>query len=187
MAGAYLNDEVVVKEAQRRSQASLPITWEGNHYNPLHAWTVLRGGGGMGASLAAVWREGHEAPSANSVRDTRNEQGWDDRRIETACNDLLAQSARQCTWQGCFPVALDLHEAPFYGQLPEADPAVIRRGEAKAGTTSCHTVATAYVMRRHRRVTLAGTRVRAHESMRAVADRRRQGVEAWGIAVQVYV
>ena len=187
MAVAYINDEVVVKEAQRRLQASLPITWEGNRYNPMHAWTVLIGGSGMGASIAAVCREGHEAPSDNIVRETLNDQGWDDRRIETACNDLLARSARQCTWKGCFPVAIDLHEEPFYGQLPEDDPEVIRRGEAKAGTTYFHTFATAYVIRRHRRFTLAVTRVRAHESMLEVADRLRHRVEELGIAVQVYV
>jgi hypothetical protein len=82
---------------------------------------------------------------------------------------------------------MDLHEEPFYGQLPEDDPEVIRRGEAKAGTTYFHTFATAYVIRRHRRFTLAVTRVRAHESMLEVADRLRQGVEELGIEVQVYV
>jgi hypothetical protein len=141
----------------------------------------------MGASIAAVCREGHDAPSDNIVRETLNDQGWDDRLIEIACNDLLAQSARQCTWKGCFPVAIDLHEEPFYGQLPEDDPEVIRRGEAKAGTTSFHTFATAYVIRQHRRFTLAVTRVRAHERMLEVADRLRQRVEELGIAVQVYV
>jgi hypothetical protein len=187
MAVAYLNDEVVVKEAQRRLQEYLPINWEGTQYNPTHAWTVLIGGVGMGASIAAVCREGHEAPSDNIVRETLNDQGWDDRLMATACNDLLAQSARQCTWKGCFPVAIDLHEEPFYGKLPEDDPEVIRRGEAKAGTTYFHTFATAYVMRRNRRFTLAVTRVRAHESMLEVADRLRQRVEELGIDVQVYV
>ena len=187
MAVAYINDEVVVKEAQRRLQAHLPITWEGNRYNPMHAWTVLIGGAGMGASIAAVCREGQEAPSDNIVRETLNDQGWDDRLIETACNDLLAQSARQCAWKGCFPVAIDLHEQPFYGKLPEDDPDVIRRGEAKAGTTYFHTFATAYVIRRHRRMTLAVTRVRAHQSMFEVAERLRQRVDALDIAVQVYL
>lgn len=187
MAIAYMNDEVVVKEAQRRLQAHLPITWEGHQYNPMHAWTVLIGGSGMGASIAAVCREGRDAPSDNIVRETRNEQGWDDRIIETACNDLLAHSARQYSWQGCFPVAIDLPEEPVYGQLPEDDPEVIRRGEAKAGTTYFHTFATAYVIRHHRRLTLAATRVRAHQSMLEVAERLRQRVEALGIEVQVYV
>jgi hypothetical protein len=54
MPVAYMNDEVEVKEAQRRLQAHLPITWEGNQYSPTHAWTVLIGGVGMGASIAAV-------------------------------------------------------------------------------------------------------------------------------------
>ena len=187
MAIAYMNDEVVVKEAQKRLQAHLPITWEGNQYNPMHAWTVLIGGSGMGASIAAVCREGRDAPSDNIVRETLNDQGWDDCIIETACNDLLAQSVRQCRWKGCFRVVIDLHEEPFYGKLPEDDPEVIRRGEAKAGTTYFHTFATAYVIRQHRRLTLAVTRVRAHQSMLEVAERLRQRVEELGIEVQVYL
>lgn len=182
-----INDEVVVKEAQRRLQASLPITWEGNSYNPMHAWTTLIGAAGMGASIAAVCREGQDAPSDNIVRETLDEQGWNDSLIETACNDLLAQSARQCSWKGCFPVAIDLHEEPFYGKLPKDDPEVIRRGEAKAGTTYFHTFATAYVIRQNRRFTLAVTRVRANQSMLEVADRLRQRVEELGIGVQVYL
>jgi hypothetical protein len=84
-------------------------------------------------------------------------------------------------------VVIDLHEEPFYGEVPKDDPDVIRRGQAKAGTTSFHTFATAYVSRRHRRFTLALTRVRAHESMLDIADRLRQRVEALGIDVQVYL
>jgi len=64
---------------------------------------------------------------------------------------------------------------------------VIRRGQAKAGTTSFHTFATAYVVRQHRRFTLALTRVRAHESMLEVANRLRNRVEALGINVAVYL
>ena len=187
MTGAYLNDEVVVKEAQRRLQAYLPIHWEGNWYNAMDAWMALIGAAGMNASIAAVCREGQQAPSDNTLREKLDEQGWDDRLIETACNDILGQSVRPCTWRGQFPVVLDLHEEPFYGEVPTHDPDVIRRGQAKAGTTHFHTIATAYVRRRHRRFTLALTRVRASESMLEVADRLRQRVEALGIDVQVYL
>ena len=64
---------------------------------------------------------------------------------------------------------------------------MIRRGQAKAGTTSFHTFATAYVVRQHRRFTLALTRVRAYESMLEVANRLRNRVEALGINVAVYL
>lgn len=64
---------------------------------------------------------------------------------------------------------------------------MIRRGQAKAGTTHFHTFATAYVSRRHRRFTLALTRVRAHESMLDVADRLRQRVAGLDIPVEVYL
>jgi hypothetical protein len=187
MTAAYLNDEVVVKEAQRRLQAYLPIHWEGYWYNAMDAWIALIAAAGMGTSIAAVCREGQEAPSDNTLRDKLDEQGWDDRLIETACNDLLAQSVRQCTWHGQFPVVIDFHEEPFYGKVPPDDPEVIRRGKAKAGTTSFHTFASAYVSRHHRRFTLALTRVRAHESMLDVADRLRTRVEGLGIHVQVYL
>ena len=187
MAVAYLNDEVIVKEAQRRLQAHLPIHWEGYWYNAMDAWMTLIGAAGMSASIAATCREGQEAPSDNTLREKLEEQGWDDPIIEAACNGILAQSVRECSWRGHFPVIIDLHEVPFYGKVPEADPDVIRRGQAKAGTTHFHTFATAYVNRRHRRFTLALTRVRAHESMLDVADRLRHRVAALDIPVQVYL
>jgi len=187
MSVAYLNDEVVVKEAQRRLQAYLPIYWAGNWYTAMDAWMALIGAAGMNASIAAVCREGQGAPSDNTLREKLDEQGWDDPLIETAYNDILAQSARQCTWHGHFPVVIDLHEEPFYGEVPTDDPDVIRRGKAKAGTTHFHTFATAYVSRHHRRFTLALTRVRAHERMLEVADRLRQRVDALGVKVQVYL
>ena len=187
MTVAYLNDEVVVKEAQRRLQTYLPIDWEGNWYNAMDAWIALIGAAGLSTSIAAMCREGQEAPSDNTLREKLEEQGWDDRLIETAFNHILAQSVRQCSWRGRFPVVIDLHESPFYGKVPTDDPDVIRRGQAKAGTTSFHTFATAYVSRRHRRFTLALTRVRAHESMLDVADRLRQRVAALDIPVAVYL
>ena len=94
---------------------------------------------------------------------------------------------RQCTWYGQFPVVIDFHEVPFYGKVPAADPDVIRLGKAKAGTTSFHTFATAYVSLHPRRFTLAMTRVQAHESMLTVADRLRSRVDELGIDVQVYL
>ena len=66
MTVAYLNDEVVVKEAQRRWQAYLPIDWEGNWYTAMDAWMVLIGAAGIGTSIAAICREGQEAPSDNT-------------------------------------------------------------------------------------------------------------------------
>jgi hypothetical protein len=43
MTAAYLNDDVIVKEAQRRLQMSLPIHWEGNSYSAMDAWMTLIG------------------------------------------------------------------------------------------------------------------------------------------------
>jgi hypothetical protein len=83
MAVAYLNDEAVVKEAQRRLQMYLPIDWEGNWYHAMDAWMALIGAAGMSTSIAALCREGQEAPSDNTLREKLDEQGWDERLIET--------------------------------------------------------------------------------------------------------
>ncbi len=67
MTAAYLNDEVIVKEAQQRLQTSLPIHWEGNWYNAMDAWMTLIGAAALGTSMAAVCREGQQAPSGNTL------------------------------------------------------------------------------------------------------------------------
>jgi putative transposase len=183
----YINDEVVVKEAIDRLQRYLPINWDGNRYNPMDAWTVLIGAAAMESSVASTCREGEDAPNDNTLREQLNAQGWNDNLIEAAFNQLLARSYFQCSWPARYPVVIDLHEEPFYGKPPEDDPEVIRRGEAKSGTTHFHVFATAYVVRKNRRFTLAVTRVRAHESMLEVANRLRERVEGLGIEVLVYL
>ncbi len=44
-------------------EALLWIHWEGNWYNAMDPWMTLIGAAGMGASMAAVCREGQLAPS----------------------------------------------------------------------------------------------------------------------------
>lgn len=59
--------------------------------------------------------------------------------------------------RGAQDVAIDLHDQPFYGQ----DDELTCRGEAKAGTTRCYRVGTAYLIHQGVRFTLGLTFVRA--------------------------
>jgi hypothetical protein len=57
----------------------------------------------------------------------------------------------------CVPT-LDLTLVPYHGQ-PHQQPAEIYRGQAKSGTTHFHAYATAYIVRRGQRFTVALLRV----------------------------
>lgn len=61
-------------------------------------------------------------------------------------------------------LAIDRHLLPYYGRPSEAEAPYIYRSQAKAGTTSFLAYATVYVIRAHRRVTLAIHAVRRGET-----------------------
>lgn len=99
--------------------------------------------------------------------------------LEAQLNETLqAQLPARLTkraWHG----ACDLTDIPYHGQADAPDH--VRRGKAKAGTTHFHTYATAYLIAKGRRYTLALTFVKASESVAAVLARLRARVAALGI------
>jgi hypothetical protein len=62
-------------------------------------------------------------------------------------------------------LALDLHLLPYYGEPSPTEAPYIYRSQAKAGTTSFFAYASLYLIRRHRRVTLALSPVRQDETL----------------------
>lgn len=61
-------------------------------------------------------------------------------------------------------IAIDLHLCPYHGE-PQHDPHELVRGKSKSGTTHFHAYATAYVVQRGQRFTIAFEYVRAGELM----------------------
>ena len=69
------------------------------------------------------------------------------------------------------PEATPMVKPEYYGQpTPEEEP-YIYRSQAKDGTCSFYAYATLYVMRKNKRVTIALTAVRAHDTTIAVLTR----------------
>src|SRR5262249_47556010 len=62
------------------------------------------------------------------------------------------------------PLALDLVLIPYHG-APRADAREIYRGQARSGTTHFHAYATAYVIRKGRRFTVALAHVRQGDDL----------------------
>jgi DDE family transposase len=81
-------------------------------------------------------------------------------------------------------IAIDIHEVPYHGQpLEEANE--IRRGQSRRGTNRFHDYATAYVVRKGYRFTLAMAWIRREDSHTDVLKKLLKQVRKLGIKVRV--
>jgi putative transposase len=81
-------------------------------------------------------------------------------------------------------VALDLHDEPFYGKTPELRTYTCK-GQAKAGTTHFFRIATAYVIWREVRLTLALTYVLPEDDLLSVVQQLLQRLGHLGFQATV--
>lgn len=125
------------------------------------------------------------APSPNTVRGVLRES-LELQKLERQVNQALWSHLNTRYWKGQQKVAVDLVEVPYHG-LAAKDSDEIRRGQAKQGTTHFHVFATAYVVRQHRRVTLALHYVRQEESLVSVLDALKSWLDELGIQVGLWL
>ena len=81
-------------------------------------------------------------------------------------------------------IAIDLTLIPYHGQ-PHSDPSEIYRSQPKSGTTHFHAYATASVIHKGHRYTLALTRVLAGEAMSNVLGRLVKQVRSQGVRIKL--
>jgi len=125
------------------------------------------------------------APSANTVRGVLRES-LELQKLERQVNQALWGHLNSRCWQDPQKVAVDLVEVPYHGRSAK-NPDEIRRSQAKQGTTHFHVFATAYVVRRHRRVTLALHYVRLEESLVNVLDALKSWLDELGVKVGLWL
>jgi len=90
--------------------------------------------------------------------------------LEAACNAALVAHLPPRIRGGWHKAAIDLTFIPYHGEAAE-DCNEIRRSQAKSGTTHFHCYATAYVIKKNERVTLALTYVQADDTLTEVLER----------------
>jgi Transposase DDE domain len=121
------------------------------------------------ASLAAACASLAKAPSDTAVRAallaTLPEIHALQRRLNRALQGDLPEPLRRRRQ----PLAIDLHLDPYHG-APLADPREVYRGQAKDGTSHFHAYATAYVIRKGQRFTVALVSVRQGDDLAAVVQ-----------------
>jgi Transposase DDE domain len=133
-------------------------------------WTLLSYAASRMTSLAAACASLRDAPSDTAVHDallaTLPQSAELQRRLNRALQGDLPRGLRRRRQ----PLAVDLTLRPYHGK-PLRDLSEIFRSQAKSGTSHFHAYATAYVIRKGQRFTVALTPVTRAEAMPAVLKR----------------
>jgi hypothetical protein len=134
------------------------------------------------ASLSAVCRRLKNSPSDETVRlallATLPAECTLRRRINEALAELLPKALRKRS--RAWPLAVDLWDMPYYGRQNRA----VRRGPKKASTVKRYSYATAFVVRKGYRFTLAVTEVAPGDKLVEVLSRLLKRVKELGIRVR---
>jgi putative transposase len=122
-------------------------------------------------SLEESCHQLEETPSHNTVRSRLNENILTEiETLEGNINStLVSQLPKQMTKKS-HKVAIDLVLIPYHG-CPQDSQDEIRRGKAKHGTTHFHCYATAYLIKKNKRITLAMTYVRGSDTLVEILER----------------
>jgi putative transposase len=133
------------------------------------------------SSLEAACGELEQVASSNRLREQLNQalDVADLRQHEGELNAALASAIPEHLTRSGLEIAIDWHDEPFYGQTPELRTYVCR-GPAKQGTTRFFRIATAYLMWREVRLTLAITYVLPEHSILEVVQRLLQRLKILG-------
>ena len=134
-------------------------------------------------SIFAVCRDLDKAPSDQSIRNALSATLPEVRELEKRLNRALATDLPKALKRKSRIVAIDLTLIPYHGQ-PAFDKKEIYRSEPKSGTTHFHAYATAVIVQKGHRYTLALTRVEYGEKMVDVVKRLVRIVRQRGVKIK---
>ena len=163
----------------------IELQTSGEKSSPDKIWDVLLSAAANNSSIERECSEHEIAPSPNTVRGVL-QNSLELEQLEIQVNKALSIHLKPSYWKKPLTVATDLVEVPYHGQADQ-DPQEIRRGAAKQGTTHFHVFATAYVVRRNRRVTLALHYVRQGETLVNVLESLKGKLDELGILVSCWL
>jgi len=161
--------------------SALRLEYEGTRCTASTLIRVLLIAAARVASIFAVCRDLADAPSDQTIRNALADTLPGLTELERRLNSALATKLPKALRRKSRMVAIDLTLIPYHGQ-PARDEKEIYRSAPKSGTTHFHAYATAVVVHKAHRYTLALTRVESGESMKEVVQRlvrivRRRGVK----------
>ena len=151
-----LSDTQALNTARSILQQHLPLEANGYTCHREHLYDALLAASASGDTLEAVCRDLPDAPKAGTLRRYFNEQLTIEALPELGqqLNQALAQDLPARLRRKPQRVALDFHDRPYHGKASQ-ERAQWVRARAKDGTTRFLRIATAYVIHRGLRLTLA--------------------------------
>lgn len=171
---------------QEVSQENLPFSADGYKCTTEMVYDVLLKAASEGISIEAACADLDDVVDGNTIRALLNEhleieQIRDhERQINEALSFALPAQIKTKGLEG----AIDVHDEPFYGK-DERLRAVVRRGRAKKGTTRFVRTASAYIVYRQLRLTLAVTFVLPEDSTLDLVKRLYQRLQALNLRLDV--
>jgi len=151
-----LTDDQVLAHARDLLQEHLPLAADGSCCTTDDLLNVLLGIAVNRSTLEAVCTDWTAASDPETVRRYLNEQLCveDLPELEQRLNAALRAEIPPRVWRQAREVAIDFHDRPYYGKQPQAKGLWVR-SKARDGTTRFYRIATAYVILKGLRVTLA--------------------------------
>lgn len=173
-----LTDEQTLTMTRALLEDHLSLEADGYHCQRQHLIDALVGACASGETIEAVCQDLEAFPCGETLRHylrtgLRAEQLA---RLEREVNEALVAHLPERLRHRPQEIAADFHDRPYYGKAPQEE-ALWVRGPAKAGTTRFFRIATAYVIHRGLRLTLAVHFVRPQETttevLQALLERTR--------------
>jgi len=151
-----LTDKAVLQMSQEILQENIELQANGYKVQTMDLWRVLLGVAADQGTIESICSKLLEGPKAESVRQYVKEQLIVDSlpQLENQLNEALVAKLPRHLWRRTQNVAIDFHDQPYYGKSPQEEGLWIG-GRAKASTTRFYRIATAYILRRNMRYTMA--------------------------------
>jgi hypothetical protein len=163
--------------------SALRLEYEGTKCTASILLQVLLIAAARVVSIFAACRDLADAPSDQTIRNALAASLPELSELERRLNRALATELPKALRRKARMVAIDLTLIPYHGQ-PAHDEKEIYRSEPKSGTTHFHAYATAVVVHKGHRYTLALTHVEYGEAMKDVVQRLLQIVRQRGVKIK---
>jgi hypothetical protein len=177
-----LNAEDVRQAALTVLQRHLPLEINGYKCDSEMVWNIVFKAASEHKSIEAACSELADVADSNTIREHINRAFTIEslRQQEEGINQALTEWLPAGIFNRILDLAIDTHDEPFYGKTPDLA-AFSCRGQAKAGTTHFIRIASAYLIWRGVRLTLAVTYVEPDEALVTVLERLLKRIQAIGI------
>jgi putative transposase len=179
-----LSDRKVLTYTRENLSEHLPLQADGYDCTTEDLLNVLLGVATNRGTLESVCADLVGLPDPETIRTYFNEQLCleDLPDLERRLNAALAVEIPPRVGRRAQEVAIDFHDRPYYGKTPQPEGLWVR-GQARDGTTHFYRIATAYVMVKDLRVTLALRFVLPGEATVTIVDDLRKCLKKLGIQV----